>query len=66
MKTILPMFTIAYAVVAGLFGIAALVLMGFAFLELWAAVMRSEDRLCLIGQPPRLKALGWSPSLSSR
>ena len=39
MRTILPLFTIAYAVVAGLFGIAALVLMEFVFLELWAVVI---------------------------
>jgi hypothetical protein len=44
MRTILPLFTIAYAVVAGLFGIAALVLMGFAFLELWAVVIRPEGQ----------------------
>lgn len=42
MKTILPLFTIAYAAVAALFGIAAIVLMGFAFLDLWAAVIRPE------------------------
>ena len=35
---ILPLFTIGYAVVAGLFGLAAIVLMGFALVELWTAV----------------------------
>jgi hypothetical protein len=38
MKMILPLFTIGYAVVAGLFGLAAIVLMGFALVELWTAV----------------------------
>jgi hypothetical protein len=44
MKTVLPLFTIAYGVVAGLFGIAGVVLMGFAFLELWAAVIEPEGQ----------------------
>jgi hypothetical protein len=38
MKTILPLFTIACAIVAGLFGLTAIVLMGFALVELWTAV----------------------------
>jgi len=38
MKAVLPLFTIAYAAVALLFAIAALILMGFAFLQLWDAV----------------------------
>jgi hypothetical protein len=37
MKAVLPLFTIAYAAVALLFAIAALILMGFAFLLLWDA-----------------------------
>ena len=44
MKTVLPLFMIAYGVVAGLFGIAGVVLMGFAFLELWAAVIEPEGQ----------------------
>ena len=44
MKTVLPLFTIAYGAVAGLFGIAGLVLMGFAFLELWTAVIEPEGQ----------------------
>ena len=44
MKTLLPLFTVAYAAVAGLFGIAAVALMGFAFLELWEAIIRPEGR----------------------
>ena len=44
MKAVLPLFTIAYGAVALLFAIAALVLMGFAFLELWEAVMPSGSQ----------------------
>jgi hypothetical protein len=44
MKTVLPLFTIAYGAVAGLFGIAGVVLMGFAFLELWTAVIEPEGQ----------------------
>lgn len=44
MKAVLPLFTIAYGAVALLFAIAALVLMGFALLELWQAVMPSGDQ----------------------
>ena len=39
MKAILPIFTAAYALVSLLFGAAALVLMGFASMELWEAVV---------------------------
>jgi hypothetical protein len=38
MKALLPLFTVAYAAVSLLFAIAALILMGFAALELWHAV----------------------------
>jgi hypothetical protein len=37
-RAVLPLFTLAYATVALLFGVAALVLMGFAVLELWSAL----------------------------
>ena len=38
MKNLLPLFTGGYAAVALLFAVAALVLMGFAVVELWEAV----------------------------
>jgi hypothetical protein len=38
-KAILPIFTVAYGVVSLLFGLAAFVLMGFATIELWEAVV---------------------------
>jgi hypothetical protein len=43
MKLILPLFTMAYAVVAGLFALSALVLVGFAAVELWSSVVGAED-----------------------
>src|SRR5687768_6057605 len=39
MKAVLPLFTIAYAAIALLFGVAALALTGFALMELWQAVV---------------------------
>ena len=39
MKAVLPLFTLAYAAIAFLFAVAALVLMGFALVELWDAVV---------------------------
>jgi hypothetical protein len=46
MNAILPLFVAAYAAVAVLFAGAALVLMGFAFVELWEAV-RPPDRVAV-------------------
>jgi hypothetical protein len=42
MKAVLPLFTVGYAAIALLFGVAAVVLMGFALLELWDAVAPRE------------------------
>lgn len=42
MKLVLPLFTIGYAIVALLFAVAAILLMGFAVLELWQAVGGQE------------------------
>ena len=44
MKALLPLFTLLYAAVALLFGVAAVVLMGFALIELWAAVVPREGQ----------------------
>ena len=38
MKAVVPLFTVAYAVVALLFGLSALGLMAFAIYELWSAL----------------------------
>ena len=42
MKSLLPLFTLAYGAVALLFAIAAILLMGFAVLELWGALVGVE------------------------
>jgi hypothetical protein len=43
MKAVLPLFTLGYAAVAILFATAAIVLTGFAFMELWSAVVPGND-----------------------
>jgi hypothetical protein len=52
MKAVLPLFTIGYGAIAVLFGIAAVVLTGFALLELWSAVAPGG------GQPIAARAAG--------
>ena len=44
MKALLPLFTLGYAAVALLFATAAVVLIGFALMELWSAVVPSNDQ----------------------
>jgi hypothetical protein len=44
MKVILQVFRVAYAMVAALFAVSALVLVGFAALELWSAVVAFEGK----------------------
>lgn len=44
MKAVLPLFTLGYGAVALLFGTAAIVLTGFALLELWSAIVPSDDQ----------------------
>lgn len=44
MKAVLPLFTLAYAAVALLFGMAAVLLMGFAILALWGAMVGGEGQ----------------------
>src|SRR5688572_13151807 len=44
MKAVLPLFTLAYAAVAVLFFAAAVVLMGFAFVELWDATIPRDGQ----------------------
>ena len=44
MKAVLLLLTLAYATVALLFGVAALVVMGLALLDLWQAVAPQEGR----------------------
>jgi hypothetical protein len=42
MKLILPLFTLGYAAIALLFGVAALALMAFALIELWGALTSGQ------------------------
>jgi hypothetical protein len=44
MKALLPLFTLGYAAVALLFGAAAIILTGFALMELWTAVAPGDDQ----------------------
>ncbi len=44
MKAVLPLFTLGYALVALLFALAALTLMGFAVFELWEAAIPGASR----------------------
>jgi hypothetical protein len=58
MKAILPLFTIAYAVVALLFAAAALVLVGFAFKELWEAVAPREGQALAVRAASAIESIG--------
>jgi hypothetical protein len=44
MKIILSVFRVAYGMVSGLFALSALVLVGFAGLELWSAVVAFDGK----------------------
>jgi hypothetical protein len=44
MKVIISLFTVAYGAVASMFAIAAIALLGIAFVELWTAVMHPQGR----------------------
>lgn len=43
MKMVRPLFTLGYALVAALFAMAALLLVGFALIELWQALAGAEE-----------------------
>jgi hypothetical protein len=58
MKPILPLFTIAYAAVALLFAAAALVLVGFAFIELWEAVAPREGQALAVRAATAIESIG--------
>jgi hypothetical protein len=58
MKAILPLFTIAYAVVALLFAAAALVLVWFAFNELWEAVAPREGQSLAVRAATAIESIG--------
>jgi len=58
MKTILPLFTLAYAMIAFLFAVAALALMGFAFVELWHAVSPRAGQLVAARAAAAIESIG--------
>ena len=58
MKAILPLFTLAYAAVAALFAASALVLMGFAFMELWEAVAPGEGQALAARAATAIESIG--------
>jgi hypothetical protein len=58
MKAILPLFTIAYATVALLFGAAALTLIGFAIMELWDAVGPREGQALAVRAATAIESIG--------
>jgi hypothetical protein len=58
MKVILPLFTLAYAAVAFLFGVAALVLMGLALMELWNAVTAGGELNAAARAATAIESLG--------
>jgi hypothetical protein len=58
MKAVLPLFTLGYAAVAVLFGSAAIVLTGFALLELWAAVVPAEEQTIAARAATAIESIG--------
>jgi hypothetical protein len=58
MRGILPLFTLVYGVISLMFGLAALTLTSFAVLELWQAVIVTEDRSLGLRAAAALEAIG--------
>src|SRR5687767_9082858 len=58
MKAVLPLFTIAYATVALLFGVAALALMWFALIDLWDAVVPREGETLATRAATAIESIG--------
>jgi hypothetical protein len=58
MRGILPLFTLAYGVISLMFGLAALTLTAFAVVELWQAVVVTEDRSLGLRAAAALEAIG--------
>jgi hypothetical protein len=58
MRAVLPLFTVAYAAVALLFASAALVLIGFALLELWNAILPDEARGVAVRAAAAIESIG--------
>ena len=58
MKAVLRLFTLAYAAVALLFGVAAIVLTGFALMELWGAVVPQEGQALSTRAATAIESIG--------
>ena len=58
MKAVLPLFTAGYAAVAIMFGIAAVVLTGFALMELWSAVVPGGDQSVAARAATAIESIG--------
>jgi hypothetical protein len=58
MRGIIPLFTLVYAVISLMFGVAALTLTGFAVVELWEAVGVAEGRSVALRAAAALEAIG--------
>ena len=58
MKALIPLFRVAYAAVAFLFAAAALVLTGFAFMELWEALFPGEARPLALRAATAIESIG--------
>jgi hypothetical protein len=58
MKAVLRLFTVAYAAVAVLFGTAAIILTGFALLELWAAVVPAGEQALAARAATAIESIG--------
>ena len=58
MKAVLLLLTLAYATVALLFGVAALVVMGLALLDLWQAVAPQEGRSVTARAATAIESIG--------
>src|SRR5688572_16304122 len=58
MKAVLFLLTLAYAAVAMLFGVAALVVMGLALLDLWQAIAPQEGRALTARAATAIESIG--------
>ena len=58
MKAVLPLFTLAYAAVAILFAVAALVLTGLSVMALWAAVVPEIEQTLSMRAAAAIETIG--------
>lgn len=58
MKALIPLFTFGYAVVAVLFAVAAIVVTGFAVMELWEAIFPWQDAALRVRAASAIDSIG--------